>query len=54
MKKGVFRRLSDKDKSRKSGYKVFGSYEVKRDISDSSFSGGGFSLIYEVLLEFLE
>ncbi|XP_048747756.2 unconventional myosin-XVIIIa-like isoform X4 [Ostrea edulis] len=42
VKKGVFRRLSDKDKSRKSGYKSLppGSQDVKRDTSDSSLSGG--------------
>lgn len=48
VKKGVFRRLSDKDKSRKSGYKApSGSQEVKRDTSDSSLSGGGPSPTHE-------
>nr|XP_022343139.1 unconventional myosin-XVIIIa-like isoform X4 [Crassostrea virginica] len=43
VKKGVFRRLSDKDKSKKAGYKSLppGTGEVKRDTSDSSLSGGG-------------
>ncbi|XP_061197943.1 unconventional myosin-XVIIIa-like isoform X2 [Saccostrea echinata] len=49
VKKGVFRRSSDKDKNRKSGYKsaAAGSQDVKRDTSDSSLSGDGPSPSHE-------